>query len=43
MDHKEGGEDADGDWVYLRDGTSLTDVLRKELGVKAESEEGEIM
>ena len=22
-----------GDWVYLRDGSSLTEILRKELGV----------
>ncbi|KAL6703571.1 Mitochondrial matrix iron chaperone [Coniothyrium glycines] len=28
---KEGG--GMGDWVYLRDGTSLTELLRKELGV----------
>ncbi|KAJ4368835.1 Mitochondrial matrix iron chaperone [Neocucurbitaria cava] len=31
MDFKEGG--GQGDWVYLRDGTSLTEILRKELGV----------
>lgn len=31
MHQKEGG--GVGDWVYLRDGTSLTDVLRKELGI----------
>lgn len=28
---KEGG--GIGDWVYLRDGTSLTELIRKELGV----------
>jgi frataxin len=31
MDQKEGG--AVHDWLSLRDGTSLTEVLRKELGV----------
>ncbi|KAF1938877.1 arabinogalactan endo-1,4-beta-galactosidase [Clathrospora elynae] len=31
MDFKEGG--GIGDWVYLRDGSSLTEILRKELGV----------
>lgn len=31
MDSKEGG--ASGDWVYLRDNTSLTSLLRKELGI----------
>ncbi|CAO2650891.1 Nn.00g091880.m01.CDS01 [Neocucurbitaria sp. VM-36] len=31
MDFKEGG--GQGDWIYLRDGTSLTEILRKELGV----------
>ena len=30
MDQKEGG--GSGDWVSLRDGTSLTDLLRTELG-----------
>lgn len=25
-----------GDWIYLRDGTSLTDIIRKELGVDNE-------
>jgi frataxin len=29
---KEGG--GFGDWIYLRDGTSLTSLLRKELGVE---------
>ncbi|KAH9875404.1 hypothetical protein J1614_004896 [Plenodomus biglobosus] len=31
MDFKEGG--GVGDWIYLRDGSSLTEILRKELGV----------
>ena len=31
MDHKEGG--GVGDWIYLRDGSSLTELLRKELGI----------
>ena len=31
MDFKEGT--GHGDWVYLRDGSSLTEILRKELGV----------
>jgi frataxin len=31
MHEKEGT--GQGDWVYLRDGTSLTELLRKELGV----------
>ncbi|KAJ4342357.1 Mitochondrial matrix iron chaperone [Ascochyta clinopodiicola] len=31
---KQGG--GSGDWVYLRDGTSLTDVIRKELAVDNE-------
>lgn len=32
MDQKEGG--GVGDWIYLRDGTSLTDLIRKELGIE---------
>lgn len=31
MHEKEGG--GQGDWVYLRDGTSLTELLRKELQI----------
>jgi frataxin len=31
MNDKEGS--GVGDWIYMRDGTSLTEVLRKELGV----------
>ena len=34
MHQKEGG--GQGDWVYLRDGTSLTDLLRKEVGVSVD-------
>ena len=29
---KEGG--GSGDWIYLRDGTSLTELIRKEIGVE---------
>jgi len=32
MDHKEGS--GSGEWVYLRDGTSLTELLRQEVGVR---------
>lgn len=32
MQEKEGGGVSD--WVYLRDGTSLTELLRRELGVE---------
>lgn len=32
MNDKEGS--GKGDWIYLRDGTSLTELLRKELGVE---------
>jgi frataxin len=31
MNFKEGS--GQGDWVYLRDGSSLTEILRKELAV----------
>lgn len=31
LHQKEGG--GAGDWIYLRDGTSLTDLVRQELGV----------
>lgn len=31
MNDKEGS--GVGDWIYMRDGTSLTELLRKELGV----------
>ncbi|KAL9049262.1 MAG: hypothetical protein Q9162_007316 [Coniocarpon cinnabarinum] len=33
MDQKQGGE-ATGDWIYLRDGTSLTDLLQVEVGIQ---------
>lgn len=36
--HKEGS--GAGDWVYLRDGTSLTELVRKELGVTPGAGEG---
>ncbi|KAF2190574.1 arabinogalactan endo-1,4-beta-galactosidase [Zopfia rhizophila CBS 207.26] len=32
MNQKEGG--GVGDWIYLRDGTSLTELVRRELGVE---------
>ena len=38
MGSKEGS--ATGDWVYLRDGTSLISLLRKELGITVGVEEG---
>ena len=34
MQQKEGT--GEGDWIYLRDGTSLTDLLRDELDVSLE-------
>jgi len=37
MQHKEGT--ATGDWMYLRDGTSLTELLRQELGITVVAEE----
>lgn len=41
MNQKEGaGEE---DWVYLRDGTSLAEVLRKELGVMRTEDEEEVV
>lgn len=30
-----------GDWVYLRDGSSLTDLLKEELGVTLQSEKAD--
>ena len=33
QDQKEGS--GTGDWIYLRDGSSLTQLLKKELGVDA--------
>ena len=32
MEHKHGGE-ATGDWIYLRDGSSLVSLLKTEVGV----------
>lgn len=37
MDGKEGS--GVGDWLYLRDGSSLTEILRKELGVSIVADE----
>lgn len=37
MQHKEGG--ATGEWIYLRDETSLSDLLRKEIGIDVTLEE----
>ena len=34
MHQKEGG--GVGDWVYIRDGTKLSDVLSKELGISVD-------
>lgn len=31
-----------GDWVYLRDGETLSDLLRKEIGVTIGFEEGTV-
>ena len=39
MHQKEGA--GSGDWIYLRDGTSLTAVLRKELGITVGEESGQ--
>lgn len=40
MHDKEGT--AVGDWIYLRDGTTLSDLLRKELGVTIGFENGTV-
>lgn len=37
MNEKEGG--GSGDWIYLRDGSSLTELIRKELGVQLDVEQ----
>jgi len=37
MNSKEGS--GQGDWVYLRDGSSLTEILRKELGVDVSADD----
>ena len=34
MHQKEGG--GAGDWIYVRDGTSLTDLLRREMGISVD-------
>lgn len=34
MHHKEGG--GAGDWIYLRDGSSLTELLRRECGISVD-------
>lgn len=39
MHEKEGG--GTGEWVYLRDGTNLTELLGKELGIYVYAREGE--
>jgi len=33
---KEGTETGGGAWIYLRDGSELTDLLKKEIGVEIE-------
>ncbi|GAB7360345.1 hypothetical protein MBLNU230_g8303t1 [Neophaeotheca triangularis] len=38
MHQKEGG--GTGDWIYLRDGSSLTSLLRKELGISVDLQAG---
>lgn len=36
------GDDGNGGrWIYLRDGSGLSELLRKEIGVVIESEDGE--
>ena len=35
MNYKEGS--GEGDWVYLRDGSTLEDILRKELGFSVDT------
>jgi len=37
MNQKEGAGTEE--WIYLRDGTSLTEILRKELGVQRANDE----
>ncbi|KAI9741375.1 MAG: Mitochondrial chaperone Frataxin [Cirrosporium novae-zelandiae] len=36
MQQKEDSEESVGDWIYLRDGSTLKDLLRRELGVDVE-------
>lgn len=38
MSQKEGG--GMGDWIYLRDGSSLSALLRRELGISVDLNEG---
>jgi hypothetical protein len=33
---KEGTEEGGGEWVYLRDASRLSDLLKKELGLEME-------
>lgn len=35
---KEGTEEGGGEWVYLRDGSRLSDLVKKELGLRMEEE-----
>lgn len=35
---KEGTEEGVGEWIYLRDGSRLSNLLKKELGVQMEEE-----
>lgn len=40
---KEGTEEGGGKWVYLRDGTGLSELLEREVGVTISAdEEGEV-
>jgi frataxin len=41
MNEKEGG--GTGEWVYLRDGTNLTELLGDELGIHIYAQPGEEM
>lgn len=38
---REGGGEAEGEWVYLRDGSTLSGLLEEEVGVKVVEGEGE--
>lgn len=35
MNYKE--DSGEGDWIYIRDGSSLEDILRKELGFSVDT------
>ena len=39
MHQKEGA--GTGDWIYLRDGSSLSEILRKEFGINVGTESGD--